>query len=171
MMDCLDPLYVDRTKSCGATQQIIDRAEDINRWPLLIFPEGTIAGGSVMLKFHRGGFLTTRYIQPVLMRLVTPFMPAHWNTYIWTSQPLWELLWALFTMPFSICWLKWLSAEPGVGPKGDAEIAAERMQIAMANELGVKAVNAGSDLLFHNKYRPRREGENKEPVARRDPPQ
>jgi hypothetical protein len=83
----------------------------------------------------------------------------------------WELLWALFTMSFLVCWLMWLNLEPGVGPTGGAEKAGQRMQIATANERGVKAVDAGSDLLFPNKYRPRRGGENEKAVAHRDSPE
>jgi glycerol-3-phosphate O-acyltransferase 3/4 len=151
LMDCLHPLYADRTKSCGVTQQIINHIEDLNEWPLVIFPEGTIAGGNVMLRFHKSGFLSTSQIQPAVIRYIIPFLPKKWNTYLWIGQNPFALLWGLLSMPLTICHVKWMKPELGPGVKGDVEKAADRTQLLMANELGLRAVDIGSDLLFRQK--------------------
>jgi glycerol-3-phosphate O-acyltransferase 3/4 len=169
LMNCIHPLYVDRTKSCGATQQIIGHVEDPNRWPLMIFPEGTIAGGNVILKFHRGGFLSKSRIQPVVIKYIVPFLPKKWNTYLWIGQKPLDLFWGLLSMPPTICSIKWMKPEVGPGLDDDPEKAADRTQLLMANELGLRAVNIGSNLLFHQKYKQQRAGGSDTGVVHREP--
>jgi 1-acyl-sn-glycerol-3-phosphate acyltransferase len=169
LMDCIHPLYVDRTKSSGATQQIIGHIQDPNEWPLMIFPEGTIAGGNVVLKFHRGGFFSTSQIQPAAIRYIVPFLPKRWNTYLWVGQKPLDLFWGFLSMPLTICDIKWMNLEIGPGLEGDPEKAAGRTQLMMANELGLRAVDIGSDMLFHQKYQQQRAGGGDPAVIRRDP--
>lgn len=168
LIDCIHPLYVDRTKSCGATQQIKNHAENPNEWPLMIFPEGTIAGGDIMLRFHRGGFLTNCQLQPVVLRLITPLLPKRWNSHLWVGDSGLGLLWQMLSMPFTICWIKWMTPIVAGEEKGDPEQFAERTQLLMANELGVKAVDIGSDRLFHQKYRRQKANENDSGVIQQE---
>jgi 1-acyl-sn-glycerol-3-phosphate acyltransferase len=168
LIDCLHPLYVDRTKSCGATGQIKNHAKNSDEWPLMIYPEGTIAGGDFMLRFHRGGFLTNCQLQPVVLRLITPLLPKRWNSHLWADQSGLGLLWQMLSMPFTICWIKWMKPIAGGEEQVDAEQFAERTQLLMANELGVKAVDIGSDSLFHQKYCVQKANENADGVIRRE---
>jgi 1-acyl-sn-glycerol-3-phosphate acyltransferase len=163
VMAPIHPVYVDRTKRRGATQQIIDRANDSGSWPLLIFPEGTICQGEVMLQFHRGGFLTHHPIQPIVMKFMTPFLPKRWNTYLWTGQGLLGVFWNMMSMPFSICHLKVLETMTGEEFHGNVEKYALETQLKMANELGIRAVDISSNVLFLVK-KPKEE----EPASRRD---
>lgn len=152
ILDVVDPIYVDRSKSAGATMQLMERARNFDTYPLLIFPEGTICGGRVMLKFHLGAFLTPFKSQGVCIRYCTAFLPEQWNTYVWTGQSAPSLIWTMLCMPPSIVDLTIMpqTTVDGFG-EGNVETYALKQQLAMANELGLRAVDLRSDVLFRAK--------------------
>ena len=144
------PIYVDRSQACGQTDRIRQRAQDHSAYPLLIFPEGTICRGDIMLKFHKGGFIAGEKVQAICVRFYTPFLPGRdWNSFLWAGPGMPQMLWRVLSMPWSICHMKVLpqTSLEEFG-EGDIEKYAVKMQLMMANELGVKAVNMSSDILY-----------------------
>ncbi|OHS98446.1 Acyltransferase family protein [Tritrichomonas foetus] len=153
ILECVDPIFVDRSKSTGVSQQIIDHADNFNRPPVLIFPEGTLNNGDVLLKFHRGAFLTPYKVQPFCIRYWQPLVPKGWNTYAWTTNSIVEYIWGLVSMPpFSIIEVDALpSITMGNEGKGDIETCTLKAQLIMANHMKVKAVDRSSDEIFKHK--------------------
>lgn len=141
VLECVDPVYVNRDKQCNQSAMLIERANNPIRYPVLLFPEGAISGAKFIPKFHRSSFLTPHKVQPVLLRYHMPFVPSRWNTYCWADFSFWEHIWDLASMPFSYITLEFLpviqntSFEPN-----DVELFAQKTQIMMANGLGMRAV-------------------------------
>ena len=151
LLDCVDPIFVDRSHSTGKTKLIIEHADNFNRPPVLIFPEGTINNGDHLLKFHRGAFLTPYKVQPMCIRYWQPFVPKGWNTYAWTTTSLANYIWGAICMPFSIIEVDILpSITMGNEGKGDIETFTLKAQLIMANHLQVKAIDRSSDEIFRH---------------------
>ncbi|KAH0788661.1 Acyltransferase family protein [Histomonas meleagridis] len=68
MWHVFDGITVDRTKSCGMTHVLIERASDSSNPMIQMFPEGATTNGEYMLRFHLGAFLSDLPLQPVAIR-------------------------------------------------------------------------------------------------------
>lgn len=152
LMEIVDPVYVDRSSHTGASQQIIEHANNFERNPVLIFPEATLNNGDHMLRFHRGAFLTKQKVQPFCLRYWQPFVPHGWNQYAWTENSLPLYLFEVAAMPFTFVSVDILDPiSLDAQGNGDVETFTNYAQILMANHLGVKAVNRSSDEIFKHK--------------------
>lgn len=151
IIDICDPFYVDRSKNCGQTVEIIKRAQDKNRDQIMIFPEGTVSNGKYLLQFHKSAFLSKCKIQPIVMQFWTPLLPKGWNTFSWLSQGTFELLWDQLSIPLSICKIKILDPIYPDSESENADLLATKAQLMMANQLGIQAIDRSSNELFHLK--------------------
>lgn len=165
--ECVDPVYVDRKVSTGASKLIVDHANDPKLDPVLIFPEGTITNGDCMLKFHRSAFLTHHKVQPMTIRYWQPLVPHGWNSYAWTTVSTLEYIWQLLCMPWNIITVEALPPMTlDVDGEGDVEKFALKAQLAMANSLQIKAVTRSSDEIFKAQKAARKE--EKERMAKKN---
>ncbi|OHS99527.1 Acyltransferase family protein [Tritrichomonas foetus] len=148
----VDPVYVDRKVSRGASQQVIEHANNFNLNPVLIFPEATINNGDHMLHFHRGAFLTPHKVQPLCIKYNQLLVPKGWNQYAWTTTDTALYIWELLSMPFTyvtVDLLPPMTLEKEGG--GDPDKFAEYAQLVMANHFGVKAITRSSAEIFKTK--------------------
>lgn len=148
IIDIVDPFYVDRSKNCGQTQEIIKIAQNKNKDQIMIFPEGTVSNGKYMLLFHKSAFLSNCKVQPIVMQFWTPFLPKGWNTFSWLSQGTLELLWDQLSIPLSLCKIKVLSPITPSLTNKDIDSLASEAQLKMANELGIQAIDRSSNEIF-----------------------
>ena len=152
ILDCVDAVYVDRSQHKGQAQTIVERANNSECEPVLIFPEGTTAGGDFMLKFHRTPFLTDYKVQPVAMRYCMPLVPADWNYYSWKKATLLHHLWMMISMPPSYIRFDILPAmTKNVEGEGDPEKFSVKCELALANHLGIRATDRSSSEIYLEK--------------------
>jgi len=145
----VDPVFVDRSVPSGGSKKIIEHANDPNLFPVLIYPEGTITNGDILLDFHHSAFLTEHKVQPMTVRYWMPMVPKHWNTYAWTTQPFHLYLWMMFSMPPTFLNVHILpSITKAVEGKGDSTIFAKQAQLIIANDLKVRACTRNSNEIF-----------------------
>jgi 1-acyl-sn-glycerol-3-phosphate acyltransferase len=142
-----DCIWIDRTTRGGVSQQFKDSINDPTKRPLVVFPEGTMTNGNVLLKFHTGAFLTKKPIQPFTIRYWQTFVRKGWNTNAYTEPNFLLYAFGLLALPPSIVTVKLL---PVIYPKDDEspEELATRVQLAIANDLKVKAVSRSSSEIF-----------------------
>lgn len=152
LMEIVDPVYVDRSANTGASQQIVEHANNFERNPVLIFPEATLNNGDHMLHFHRGAFLTKQKVQPFCLRYWQPLVPHGWNQYAWTETSLPLYLFEVAAMPFTFVSVDMLDPITlDVEGNGEVETFTTNAQLIMANHLGVKAITRSSDEIFKHK--------------------
>ena len=151
IIDICDPFYVDRSKNCGQTAEIIKMATNKNKDQIMIFPEGTVSNGKYLLQFHKSAFLTKCKIQPIVMQFWTPLLPKGWNTFSWLSQGTFDLLWDHLSIPLSLCKIKVLDPIYPDSENESADSLATKAQLLMANQLGIEAIDRSSNELFHLK--------------------
>jgi 1-acyl-sn-glycerol-3-phosphate acyltransferase len=147
-----DCIWIDRTKRGGVSQQFKDSINDPKKMPLVVFPEGTMTNGNVILKFHTGGFLTKKPIQPFTIRYWQSFVRKGWNTNAYTEPNFLLYAFGLLALPPSVVTIKLL---PLIYPEDDEspEQLATRVQLTIANDLKVKAVSRSSSEIFAAKRR------------------
>ena len=148
LFDMIDPIYVRRDMAGGQTKPIIEHAQREDRLPILIFSEGTITNGDVLLKFHRSAFLTGRKVQPMLVRYSMPLVPNGWNSYAWTVVNTFKYLWDCLSVPLNIVNVYILPSHDISEYNNDVEEFTKQVQLQCANALGVKAVTRSSDEIF-----------------------
>lgn len=151
IIDICDPFYVDRSKSCGQTAEIIKIAQNKNKDQIMIFPEGTVSNGKYLLQFHKSAFLSKCKIQPIVMQFWTPFMPKGWNTFSWLNQSTIDLLWNHLSIPLSICKIKILDPIYPDSENESIDLLATKAQLLMANQLGIEAIDRSSNEFFRLK--------------------
>ena len=152
ILDCVDAVYVDRSQHKGQSQTILERANNSECEPVLIFPEGTTAGGDFMLKFHRTPFLSDYKVQPVSIRYCMPLVPEGWNFYSWKKATLLHHLWMMMSMPPS--YIRFDILPPmtkAVEGEGDVEKFATKAELALANHLGLRATDRSSSEIYLEK--------------------
>ena len=154
VIDCSNPIYVRRDQPGGQSKSIESRAEDINSYPILLFPEGTLTRGDITLKFHRSAFLTNKKVQPLVIRYYMPFVPKNWNTYAWTDPNILKYFLSIISIPFNIVKV---TALPSMTLEKDGNNNVEEFtkiaQLKIANFLGTKAVTRSSDEIFKKKFK------------------
>lgn len=148
----VDPVFVKRDKARGQTQELIRRANDSSRNPVLIFPEGTIPGDDYMIKFHRSAFLTNHKVQPVTITYHMPFVPEGLNSFRWKRGiSIFEHFFLMACLPPSYVTIEWLDPITlETTGHGNIETFADNAQLIMANKLGVKAITCSSNEIYHS---------------------
>ena len=155
ILENVDPVFVSRDQAHGHSQELLDRANDKRRFPVLTFPEGTISGSQNLLRFRKGAFLSDYKVQPITYKFLMPLVPKGWNTFVWHRFSLWRHIWNLISMPFCVIVVDFLKPiRKSVEGKGDVEQFAIAAQLQMANFLGLKAVDRTSHDLFVKKPQP-----------------
>jgi 1-acyl-sn-glycerol-3-phosphate acyltransferase len=154
ILELTEIIWIDRSRPGGVSEFFREAMEDVNQKPLVVYPEGTMTGGDMLLKFHRGAFLTKLPIQPVAVRFWQTLVPKGWNTYAYSNPNALEYFWGLVAMPWSVITVDYL---PIMIPGEDesVEALALRAQLTLANYLKVRAVDRSSDELFRKKTPPK----------------
>lgn len=144
--DIFDPIYLKEKSKQNRIKVVCDAADDSNRPPILIFPEGFKSNGcgDVIMKFDKTAFVTPYKIQPIAIRY-TMFgvMNNKINTYAYrfSEHPL-SYLWRLFSMPPSIVHLRFLSSiSMDRDGKSDIKTFVHNTQLLFGNQIGVCCVN------------------------------
>jgi 1-acyl-sn-glycerol-3-phosphate acyltransferase len=150
LFDIIDPIYVRRDQHGGQTQLVKDHINNKDLLPILIFPEGTITNGDVLLKFHRSPFLSEHKVQPMMIRYWMPFVPKGWNSFAWTHKSTLSFFWSVLSMPFSFVVVDILPSS-SIQQYESVDAMAEAVQLQCANALGVKAVTRSSNEIFMKK--------------------
>lgn len=136
-----EPVYVSKLSS-GAQKQIIDSADDNDKYPVLLFPEGTTTNGEALLQFQKQAFLTPYKVQPMLIRYSLPLVPPGWNTVSYTNQSLVSYIWQLISLPFCIIYVDAIqSISMEAEGKADIDTFTTNAQIIFANHLKTKAIS------------------------------
>lgn len=144
-----DLLYIDRSKTQGATQQISDLAQDPTRLPVVVFPEGKITNGDAVLAFRTGIFVSGVPVQPIAIcyRSWFPFFKGQ-QTPAWLHNNIFMYLYQLYSIPFMTLDIHFLKT---IHTKGENSTPAERAieaQLAIANTLGTKAIDRTNKEIF-----------------------
>ena len=143
------PVYVDRSVQSGASKLIAEHMLRQDTLPILIYPEGTITNGDILLDFHHSAFLTEKKVQPITVRYWMFLVPKGWNSYAWTTKNTIEHFFLLFSMPPSIISIHVLPAiSRDVEGEGDIKKFAKKAQLMMANDLKVRACLRNSNEIF-----------------------
>lgn len=141
LCDSFDPVYVSKVSS-GAQKQIIEIADDNDKYPVLLFPEGTTTNGEALLQFQKQAFLTPYKVQPMLIRYSLPLVPPGWNTVIYTKQSISGFIWQLISLPFCIIHVDAIqSISMEAEGKADIDTFTMNAQIIFANHLKTKAIS------------------------------
>ena len=139
--ETFDPVYVQKSKG-GAQKDILDSADDNNRNPVILFPEGTTTNGEALLQFQKQAFLTPYKVQPMLIRYSLLFVPSGWNTIAYTNQSIAGYIWQLVSLPLCIINVDSIqSISMEAEGKADIDTFTMNAQIIFANHLKTKAVS------------------------------
>jgi hypothetical protein len=68
MCKVYDGIMVDRTRSLGLSQALLESVNDLNRPVVVILPEGASTSGDYMFRFHLGTFFSDLPVQLVTIR-------------------------------------------------------------------------------------------------------
>ena len=140
-----EPFYVSKLSS-GVQKQIIDNADDNDKYPVLLFPEGTTTNGEALLQFQKQAFLTPYKVQPMLIRYSLPLVPPGWNTVSYTNQSILGYIWQLISLLFCIIYVDAIqSISMEAEGKADIDTFTTNAQIIFANHLKTKAISRSKD--------------------------
>jgi glycerol-3-phosphate O-acyltransferase 3/4 len=64
----------------AVTQRLREHIEDVNKLPVLIFPEGTCINNTSIMMFKKGSFEVGGTIYPVAIKYDSRFADAFWNS-------------------------------------------------------------------------------------------
>lgn len=141
-------IFIDRSKREGNSLLLKEGIEDKTRPPIAIAPEGKVTNGSVVLKFRTGGFLSDEQIQPCTIRYRYLF-PWSGGTINWLVDGFFEFVWLALACPGAVATVRFLEPikKEKLAGKTPQE-RAEMVQLVIANDLGVRAVNRTSKEIF-----------------------
>ena len=141
-------IFIDRSKREGNSLLLKQGIEDKTKPPIAIAPEGKVTDGSVVLKFRTGGFLSDEQIQPCSIRYRYLF-PWSGGTINWIVDGFFEFVWLALACPGAIATVRFLEPIKKEQLTGKTpEQRAEMVQLVIANDLGVRAVNRTSKEIF-----------------------
>ncbi|CAH1784028.1 unnamed protein product [Owenia fusiformis] len=100
------------------TKRLKDHVEDKDKWPILIFPEGTCINNTSVMMFKKGSFEVGGVIYPVAIKYDPRFADAFWNS---SKQSMVQYLLMIFTSWAIVCDVWYLPPEV----KRDDETAVE----------------------------------------------
>ena len=144
-------IFVDRSKNAGTAQYVIDQMNDLTKRHLALAPEGKTTKGYFLLKFHTGGFLTDKPVQPVSIQYKTYFAYGQAG-HTWLVGGFLEFIWRALCVPcgsMNFHFLPTLKGEEYL--KKSPQERALQCQLAIANDLGLLATNRSNKELPQNK--------------------
>lgn len=151
LLESFDVIYLPHSKLKSQTGNskictlILAAADDMNRPPLLIFPEGLKSNccGDILMKFNKMAFMTPYRVQPVVIRYTMLGVPEGLNTYQYRGESILGYLWRLHTIPLGYLTIS-LMQSTALGKCEDMSIDtfAQETQLIMANFIGIPAINA-----------------------------
>lgn len=144
-----DGVFVDRSKSSGTTQKMIEFQNDHTHIPLLVFPEGKVTDGSGLLGFRSGAFIANQQIQPVTIRYKMWLTNKKMSNIAWLEWDALLYVFQLFAVPFITIELDILDPIKFDENKPARDRAIE-VEILMANHLGCKAIDRTNKEIFQS---------------------
>jgi 1-acyl-sn-glycerol-3-phosphate acyltransferase len=148
IMTAADAIFIERTRTEGASAVISAGIRDHQRPPIAIAPEGKLSNGDIVFRFRTGAFLTDEQIQPVTLRYYR-LLPALGCTLSWFVDSFWEFVFRVFCSPgyvAEVTFLEPFTPEMLVGKT--AVEKADMTQLAIANHLGTLAINKTTKSFF-----------------------
>lgn len=146
-------VYVDRSKgNQGTTELICNLQNDFSRVPIVIFPEGKVTNGDILLGFRTGAFVNDTPIQGMTFRYNLWFCSKGQSTIAWVDPSDIFYLWQLYTIPFMTLEVNCLPQVRFEGMNKTPQEKAEIVELMMANSLGCLAVKQTNKAYFkkHN---------------------
>jgi 1-acyl-sn-glycerol-3-phosphate acyltransferase len=145
---------VDRDRHTGATKRLMESIEDTKQEPVMVFPEGASTNGDYMLKFHTGAFLHDLPMAPCVMRYTLYGTSRALANLSYLHHSAWGML-VFLGIPSirgDVSWrdvvsFKTVAADGVAGPRQFADSVA----LTMANALGTRLIDLGSDAVFKQK--------------------
>lgn len=139
ILAAVDTVFIDRTKAAGASTYITEAIEQENRYPVALAPEGKTTQGKFLLKFHSGGFLTTKPFQTVTIRYTT-YGTFGLVGYNWNVGGFGSFIYRILSIPFATVTIsisKQHTTEEIKDMKPEERALLANLEIA--NKLGLKA--------------------------------
>lgn len=139
--DIFNMVFVDRSKAHqGTTETIRQIQDDSTSSPIVIFPEGKVTNGDILLGFRTGGFISDAPLQPMTFRYNHWFCPRCLSTIAWVHTSDLFYIWQVYTIPFMTLEINVL---PQIRFEESIKTPAEKakiVELTMANSLGCLAV-------------------------------
>lgn len=136
--DLVSVFFFDRHQTGNKISQVIAQLASNEKYePILIFPEGETTNGDALLGFRSGAFITDYKIQPVTLTYKCWLMKRGYSTVSWVDMNPFRYFLDLLVIPFISVDLEYL--EPVKSKAVDAKKKAKKVQLQMANHLGVPA--------------------------------
>jgi 1-acyl-sn-glycerol-3-phosphate acyltransferase len=157
IMAAAEMIFIERTRTEGASAAISAGIRDHRMSPVAIAPEGKLSNGDIVFRFRTGGFLTDEQIQPVAIRYYR-LLPALGCTLHWFIDSFWEYIFRVFCSPGYFAEVDFL--EPITTEKLTGKTPTERAdmtQLAIANHLGTLAINRTTKSFFQGDEKPKAE--------------
>lgn len=134
-------VFVDRSKSHqGTTETIREIQQDHKRVPIVVFPEGKVTNGDILLGFRTGAFISDEPLQAMTFRYNHWFCPRGLSTIAWVHTSDLFYIWQVYTIPFMTLEINILPQICFDGMKKTAAEKAQSVELMMANSLGCLAV-------------------------------
>jgi 1-acyl-sn-glycerol-3-phosphate acyltransferase len=157
MMIAAGAIFIERTRTQGASAAISEGIRDHSLPPVAIAPEGKLSNGDLVFRFRTGGFLTDEQIQPVTIRYYR-LLPALGCTLGWFVDSFWVFIIRIFCSPGYIVDVNFLDPLTSDQLAGKTPVErADMTQLAIANYLGTLAINKTTKSFFQSDDKPKAE--------------
>ncbi len=136
----LQPIWFNRGESKNrklVSDKLKQHAEDPDRLPLLVFPEGTCVNNEYVVEFKKRVFELGVPINPVAIKYNKIFVDGYWNS---RGQSFSSYLFSLMTSWCVVCDV-WYMDPMYIQPGESAVEFAKRVQVAIARRAGLKPVD------------------------------
>ena len=136
----LQPIWFNRGESKNrklVSDKLKQHAEDPDRLPLLVFPEGTCVNNEYVVEFKKRVFELGVPINPVAIKYNKIFVDGYWNS---RAQSFSSYLFSLMTSWAVVCDV-WYMDPMYIQPDETAVEFAKRVQVAIARRAGLKPVD------------------------------
>lgn len=134
-------VFVDRSKpGQGTTETICKIQADSRMLPIVIFPEGKVTNGDILLGFRTGAFISDAPLQGMTLRYTHWFCPRGLSTIAWVHPSDLFYIWQVYSIPFMTLEITCLPQVCFEGSNKTPEEKAKEVELMMANSLGCLAV-------------------------------
>lgn len=134
-------IYVDRSKTKQGTTEVLCKYQnDYSRVPVVIFPEGKVTNGDILLGFRTGAFVNDTPLQAMTLRYKLWFCPRGMSTIAWIHNNFLFYIWQVYTIPFMTLEINCLDQVCFEGSGKTPHEKAKEIELMMANSLGCLAV-------------------------------
>jgi hypothetical protein len=134
-------IFVDPEKTSSMTQTMIDYSSDPLNLPIVVFPEFHTTTGGALLAFDKIAFVSEYSVQPVAFRYNLWLTPDGYSTVCNVGNSLLEFFWNLVSIPWVTVSIEVLPCLKCTGSSANPNDNAIQAQLAIANCLGVPAVD------------------------------